>query len=112
MDEADPEKYMEFLTSDWSTTKFIEFRLDQKLISVAVVDELDNGLSAVYTFFDPDYVTRSPGVYCILWEIEYARTMNLPYLYLGYWIQECEKMSYKNQYQPLEQFHEGKWSRV
>lgn len=109
MDEADPEKYMEFLTSDWSATRFMEFRLGQKLVAVAVMDELERGLSAVYTFFDPDYVTRSPGVYSILWEIEYARNMNAPYLYLGYWIEECSKMSYKSQYQPLEMFQEGKW---
>jgi leucyl-tRNA---protein transferase len=104
-----PADYMQFLTSSWSKTIFYEFRLKKQLLAIAVVDSVENGLSAVYTFFDPDYSERSLGVYAILWEIEKAKHSNLKWLYLGYWIEECQKMSYKTEYQPLEYFYQGAW---
>jgi arginine-tRNA-protein transferase len=63
---------------------------------------MDDGLSAVYTFFDPDEQRRSLGVFAILKQIEYVRTLNLDYLYLGYWVPHSAKMNYKSQYTPLE----------
>jgi arginine-tRNA-protein transferase len=110
-DTTTPKAYTQFLTSAWSKTIFYEFRLDKKLLAVAVVDYLKNGLSALYTFFDPDYSARSLGVYAILWEIEKTKRLNLDWLYLGYWIKDCQKMSYKAEYQPLEYYYQGKWQR-
>lgn len=109
MDSSDPERYLEFLLSAWSDTRFVEFRLARQLVAVAVIDVLETGLSAVYTFFDPDQRQRGLGTYAILWEIEHTRDAGLPWLYLGYWIRDCDKMSYKEQFQPLEQFRQGSW---
>ncbi len=109
MTNPTPGDYLGFLTSSWSKTVFYEFRLKKQLVAIAVVDSVENGISAVYTFFDPDYSDRSLGVYAILWEIEEAKRSNLEWLYLGYWIDECQKMSYKIEYQPLEYFSQGAW---
>ncbi len=111
MDNPTPKSYIEFLSSNWSRTGFYEFRLDEQLLAIAVVDRVKTGLSAVYTFFDPDYSARSLGAYAILWEIEEAKLMNLDNLYLGFWIKDCQKMSYKMQYQPLEYYSQGKWQK-
>jgi len=112
MDSPDPTHYLEFLRADWSNTTFYEFRLRERLVCVAVVDRLDHGLSAVYTFFDPDLAGRSLGTYAILWEIEETRRRNLPWLYLGYWIRECDNMRYKGAFRPLEVFRQGHWIRM
>lgn len=103
------QQYNEFLSSEWGATTYIEFRADGSLIAIAVSDQLDQGLSAIYTFYDPRQVQRSLGVYAVLAQIERCRTMNLPYLYLGYWIRECHKMNYKTQYQPLQMFLNNRW---
>ena len=111
MDDPTPESYIQFLSSSWSKTYFIEFRLEEKLVMIAVVDQLNNALSAVYTFFDPDLSQRSLGRFAILYEIEYARKNELEWLYLGYWIENCQKMKYKHEYQPQEHFKNGQWLR-
>jgi arginine-tRNA-protein transferase len=110
MDEADPQKYLEFLTGRHVQTVFYEMRLDAQLLGVAVVDRLPDGLSAVYTFFDPGQRTRALGIYAVLWQIEEARRRQLPYVYLGYWIDDSQKMSYKTSYRPLEAYQGGFWS--
>lgn len=111
MDKPNNDKYLDFLTSKWSNTVFFEFQDNSKAIAIAVTDIVDNGLSAVYTFFDPtpEHQKRSPGVYSILWQIEEARRRNLQWLYLGYWIKNCHKMSYKENYQPLEYYYNHLW---
>lgn len=109
MNDPDPDKYMEFLTSEWSVTRFLEFRLQGQLLAVAVIDQLEDGFSAVYTFFDPEQTKRSLGTLGILWSIEFTREVKLEWLYLGYWIEECPKMSYKSRFQPLQQFVQGQW---
>jgi arginyl-tRNA--protein-N-Asp/Glu arginylyltransferase len=108
---ANPSKadYHRFLICDWTDTMFIEFRLNKRLIAVAVSDILSTGLSAVYTFFDPEYVARSPGHFAILAQIQEAKSRDLEYLYLGYWIKDCDKMSYKRRYKPLEGFIDDQW---
>lgn len=111
MDDADPHRYLEFLSSDWSQTEFVEFRHHGQLIAVAVQDVLVQGLSSVYTFFDPDFSSISLGRYALLWQISEARRRNLPYLFLGYWISDCQKMFYKQEYRPLELFLKGHWQR-
>jgi leucyl-tRNA---protein transferase len=109
LNDPDPQKYKNFLCDDGLNTAFYEFRLDRKLLAVAVTDILPDGLSAVYTFFDPDEKRRALGVFSILWQIEEAKARALPWLYLGYWIKECRKMSYKANYRPLELFLNGRW---
>jgi leucyl-tRNA---protein transferase len=87
----------------------VEFRDGETLVMVAVVDQIDDGISAVYTFFDPARDRDSLGVYGVLWQIELAKRLELPYLYLGYWIGESRKMAYKQQYPPLEGLIDGRW---
>lgn len=108
---ANPGKadYHRFLICDWADTMFIEFRLNGNLIAVAVCDITSSGLSAVYTFFDSNYESRSPGHFAILTQIKEAKSRDLDYLYLGYWIKDCDKMSYKHRYKPLEGFIEDQW---
>jgi arginine-tRNA-protein transferase len=113
MDNPTPESYMQFLTASWAETVFYEMRLadDDRLIAVAIVDLMENALSAVYTFFDPEYSHLSPGRFAILYEIEQARRQKLSFLYLGYWIENCKKMSYKDEYHPLEYYRNNDWFR-
>lgn len=106
------EQYDSFLTAEWNATRFIEFRVDGRLIGVAVTDQMDNGLSAVYTFFDPDESHRSLGVMAVLSQIQWAQDLGLGSVYLGYWIKECQKMAYKIDYRPLDILLEGRWVRV
>jgi arginine-tRNA-protein transferase len=111
MDNPTPESYMEFLTSTWAETIFFEICRGTELVGIAVVDQLDDGLSAVYTFFEPSEHRCSPGRFAILHLIERARQQGLEWLYLGYWIKSCRKMNYKNEYQPLEYYSNNSWNR-
>ncbi|MDY7219564.1 arginyltransferase [Denitrificimonas sp. JX-1] len=106
------EQFKSFLTSDFEFVRFYEFRLDKKLLAVAVTDVLPSGLSAMYTFFSPDEQRRSLGRFCILFQIQEALRLDLPHLYLGYWVKDCSKMNYKTQYQPLEGFTEQNWQAL
>jgi len=109
MDSTDPEKYSEFLINPYIDAQLIEFRHQDKLLAIASVDVLNNALSAVYTFFDPDESARSLGGMAILWLIEQAKQQQREHIYLGYWIKECQKMVYKSKYRPFEIFQEGRW---
>jgi arginyl-tRNA--protein-N-Asp/Glu arginylyltransferase len=113
MDVGDPVQYRDFLFSPDFETEVHEFRPaddPSRLIAVSVMDVLDDGLSAVYTFFDPEEQRRAPGVHAILWQIGQARQRGLPYVYLGYWIGESAKMRYKKNYRPLQALRQGVWS--
>lgn len=103
------EQYHTFLSDDMGVTQFYSFRDGSKLVAVAVIDTMDKGLSAIYTYYDPDYHRRSLGSFAILWQIEQTKHIKLPYLYLGYWIRNCRKMNYKVSYRPLELFIDGRW---
>ena len=111
MDNPGKKDYMGFLGSSWMDTVFYEMNLGDQLLAVSVVDQLDNGLSAVYTFFHPDYEKRSLGTYSILFEIQEAAQLGLDWLYLGYWIDGCAKMAYKNQFNPAEYLQNNIWMR-
>nr|BAL53135.1 arginine-tRNA-protein transferase [uncultured Gammaproteobacteria bacterium] len=107
-DAPTPEEYLDFLTCYWCRTKFYEFRLEGKLVIVAVVDWLVDSLSAVYTFYEPELAKRGLGTYAVLWQIEAAKKQGRRWLYLGYWIAACRKMAYKIQFKP-QQWYLGSW---
>ncbi len=109
MDKPEPEDFERFLLNPWGETLFVEVRDNKKLVGVAVTDATTDGLSAVYTFFDPDYNDRGLGKFCILKQIELCTVMTLPYLYLGYWVDGCQKMQYKTDFQPQEHFNGQTW---
>lgn len=106
---ANTKQFESFLSSKLSKQLFIETWHEEKLICVAVTDILINGLSAVYTFYHTDYKANGLGVFSILTQIDYCQQLSLPYLYLGYQIDDCEKMNYKNRYFPYEKFVNGHW---
>ncbi|MBL4638626.1 MAG: arginyltransferase [Proteobacteria bacterium] len=109
MDNPTEESYTNFLTSRWSDTRFIEIRDAQQLVAVAVTDFVANGASAFYTFFDPALEKRSLGTFSILKQIEMTQTHSLAWLYLGYWIKDCSKMSYKQHFSSLEAYVNQQW---
>ncbi|WP_110687937.1 arginyltransferase [Salinicola aestuarinus] len=108
------DQYCQFLARPRAFASLIEFRLGEHLMAVAATDWLEHGLSAIYTFFDPDpiFERRSLGVFAVLKQIELARERDLPHVYLGYWIQQCQKMRYKQDYQPLEYLDGGRWQQL
>ena len=103
------DQFRSFLFASWSETRFVSSYLDDRLVAIAVTDVLEEGLSAIYTFFEPDLVSRSLGVFSILQQIELCRRIGAPYLYLGYWIKESPKMRYKADYKPIEVYTDGRW---
>ena len=91
-------------------TMVIEFRdQEDKLVGACLADRLSDGLSAVYSFFAPELAKQSLGSYTILWLIDRARMMSLPYVYLGYWVPESRKMAYKARFRPSEILSGGSW---
>ncbi|AJE15405.1 MULTISPECIES: arginyltransferase [Stutzerimonas] len=103
------EQFNTFLVRDLPFSRFYEFRLDGRLLAVAVTDVLPNGLSAVYTFYDPNEERRSLGRYAILWQVAEAARLGLKAVYLGYWIKNCRKMNYKTEYRPIELLVSQRW---
>ena len=109
MDEPSAEDFSRFLFSKWSHTEFIEFRLGERLLGVAVTDVTPASLSAVYCFYDPNEAKRSLGVFAILSQIELARAAGLSYLYLGFWLAGHAKMHYKSDYSGFELLQFNEW---
>lgn len=106
------EQFRSFLLAQWCDTLFVSSYAGDRLVATAVTDRLPQGLSAVYTYFEPEATDRGLGVFSILHQIALARRLGLPYLYLGYWIRDCAKMRYKIDYRPIELFTNGEWRRV
>jgi arginine-tRNA-protein transferase len=109
MDDAQSEDFSRFLYTQWSPTRFVEFRVDSRLIAVAVTDFCEAGVSAVYTFYDPAEAARGLGTFAILRQIELAREQDLSHVYLGFWIAGHPKMGYKIRFRPIELMRNGVW---
>jgi leucyl-tRNA---protein transferase len=109
MADTDEEDFDRFISSDWSPTHFLQLRLGERLLGVAVTDAIPDALSAVYTFFDPDEHARSLGTLAILRQIALAQRTGRDYLYLGYWIDGHPKMHYKARFRPLQVLGKSGW---
>jgi arginine-tRNA-protein transferase len=110
MDDDTPSTFANFILTDWCQTVLIEFWKDERLMAVASTDWLKQGLSSVYTFFDPEEGSeRGLGTFALLWQIHWAKELKLPYVYPGYWIKESPKMNYKVRFQPIEGFVNNQW---
>jgi arginine-tRNA-protein transferase len=95
------------------STGILEFRdARDRLLGACLTDWLADGLSAVYSFFDTDEDKRSLGTFAVLWLIGRARSLGLPYVYLGYWVPESRKMAYKARFKPSEILMSGAWHRL
>lgn len=103
------QQYQGFLLEDFGNSRFLSAYKDNQLVGSLVFDSLEDGLSAVYCFFDPQQAYRSPAMFLILSLSLIARNLQLPYNYLGYYIKNCPKMTYKNQFRPLEIFNGQSW---
>jgi len=107
--ENDVEQYQSFLCQSNVESVMVEFRENEQLKMVSVIDIVRDGISAVYTFYETKNTATSYGTYNVLWQTLWAKELGLPYLYLGYWIRDSKKMAYKQNYQPLEKLIDGEW---
>ncbi len=110
MNNMSAEEYRISMLDSPGAVQLIEHRdPNGKLAIVSITDFFSDGLSAHYTFYDPDRIKKSPGTFAILFQIELAKRLNLRHVYLGFWIKDCHNMAYKSRFQPLEIYNDGIW---
>jgi len=109
MENFGENEYEEFLCKSFGNSLMYETRLNGKLLAVSVTDIFSDALSAVYTFFDPEYSARSLGTFSVLLQVEAALNRGKKHLYLGYYIKDSVKMAYKANFMPIEMLIEGQW---
>lgn len=112
MDNPQPGEFDAFLSAPWSPTRFLALREHGRLLALAVTDLSPLGLSAVYTFFDPEAAHRSLGTLAILQQLRWAERLGLPHLYLGFWLEGHPKMDYKRDFPGTEALQHGAWRRL
>nr|WP_315475461.1 arginyltransferase [uncultured Undibacterium sp.] len=113
MDQDGRDQYAQFLLQSRVNTRMIAFRDAQNILRmISIIDILNDGLSSVYTFYDPDVPHSAYGTFNVLWQIAQTKTLGLPHLYLGYWIEASRKMSYKTNFKPLQALLEGRWQSL
>lgn len=110
--EHNKDQYKQFLLQTNIESILVEFREEGILRMVSIIDVLNDGLSSVYTFYDTRITSSSFGTFSILWQLEQAKMLKLDYIYLGYYIEKSEKMSYKSLYRPLQGLVNGQWSTI
>ncbi len=108
-EKDETEQYRNFLCQSNVNSVMVEFKLGDQLKMVSVIDIVQDGISAVYTFYSANEAKTSYGTYNVMWQIEWAKSLNLPYLYLGYWIKDSQKMAYKQHFQPQEMLINQTW---
>ena len=112
MDQHGAIEFEQFLIGGWATGRFLELREHGRLLAVAVTDQVEHALSAVYTFYEPDDAQRGLGTLAVLHQIDWAQREQRDHVYLGYWIDGHRKMDYKRRFQPLEGFNGREWKRM
>lgn len=112
LESDDRTQYEDFLLKSNVDSFLVTFHQNSQLRMVSIIDQVPDGLSSVYTFFDPDVIDASYGTFNILWQIKQCQNKRLPYLYLGYWIAENRKMRYKSNFRPLQFFMKDQWQAM
>jgi len=112
MNDDNRESYQNFLLQSYVDSVLVEFREQGALRMVSLIDLLSDGLSSVYTFYDPDIPRARFGIYNVLWQIELCRRLDLDHVYLGYWVEHSRKMSYKSQYSPAQGLIDDSWQAL